>query len=154
MTAPTPEFLAGYKLALEEASKIATGWETYAAGDDYMTDGRGRFWDAGNVYDQARLDAGQTILLQGKERLRELMMNIGKQNPNRCEDCIGEDRPEAGFDYADTGLCGNCGTWTDVWDVPHLAALACAGKRVYADDGITRLNRPIRDDHGSEQGTS
>lgn len=38
MSSHSKEFLAGYALAVEESAKIATGWETNAAGDDYMTD--------------------------------------------------------------------------------------------------------------------
>lgn len=68
-------------------------------------------------------------------------------NPNRCETCIGEDRPEEQFSYADTGRCGICGQVADVWDIPHLAMLLTQGKAVYADDGATRINRPIRSSH-------
>lgn len=68
-------------------------------------------------------------------------------NPNQCEACIGADRPEDGFDFADTGVCGVCGQTDDVWDVAHLAALLVQGKSVYAQDGVTRINRPIRSDH-------
>ncbi|ATG46058.1 hypothetical protein PhaeoP83_04468 (plasmid) [Phaeobacter inhibens] len=68
-------------------------------------------------------------------------------NPNRCETCIGEDRPEDQFSYADTGKCGICGQVTEVWDNPHLAMLLAQGKAVYADDGETRINRPIRSSH-------
>lgn len=68
-------------------------------------------------------------------------------NPNRCETCIGNDRPESCFDYSDTGVCGACGQTDEVWDVAHLAALLVQGKAVYARDGVTRINRPIRSDH-------
>lgn len=68
-------------------------------------------------------------------------------NPNRCEACIGDDRPEDRFDFADTGVCGDCGRTDEVWDVAHLAALLVQGKAVYDSDGVTRINRPIRSDH-------
>lgn len=44
----------------QRCMKLAQGWEVNAAGNDYQTDGQ-MFWDAGNVYDQARLDASQAI---------------------------------------------------------------------------------------------
>ncbi|MDQ0506007.1 hypothetical protein QOZ94_002811 [Xanthobacter agilis] len=47
--------------ALEEAAKVAAGWETTAADDAYMTCGNGHFWDPGTNYDQARADAGAAI---------------------------------------------------------------------------------------------
>lgn len=49
-------------------------------------------------------------------------------NPNRCETCIGYDRPESRFGYSDTGVCGVCGQTTEVWDLAHLAALLVQGK--------------------------
>lgn len=52
--------LAAIRETTERAAKLAGGWEIHAAGDDYMTDGR-RFWDAGNVYDQARHDAAAAL---------------------------------------------------------------------------------------------
>lgn len=47
--------------ALEEAARVAEGWPTTAAGDEYMTCGNGEFWDAGTPYDQARHDAAAAI---------------------------------------------------------------------------------------------
>lgn len=71
MTEQSAEFLDGFELAMKEAEKIAAGWETEACGSDYMTDGDG-FWDAGNVYDQARQDAGDKIRFHGEKRLKAL----------------------------------------------------------------------------------
>lgn len=47
--------------ALEEAAKLAEGWETEAAGDVYQTCGNGNFWDPGTNYDQGRHDAATAI---------------------------------------------------------------------------------------------
>ena len=68
-------------------------------------------------------------------------------NPNRCETCIGADRPEENFDFSDTGVCGACGRTDEVWDVGHLAALLAQGKTVYADDGLTTINLRLRNSH-------
>ncbi|MCZ4258697.1 hypothetical protein [Sulfitobacter sp. G21635-S1] len=68
-------------------------------------------------------------------------------NANRCENCIGADRPEPGFDLADTGVCGACGRIDDVWDVAYLEELRVAGRPIYGADGLTRIERPIRSDH-------
>lgn len=51
----------GREAGLREAARIAEGWPVNAGGGDYQADGRS-FWDAGNVYDQGRLDASQAIL--------------------------------------------------------------------------------------------
>ena len=75
-------------------------------------------------------------------------------NPNRCETCIGEDRPEDNFDFADTGVCGVCGRTDEVWDVAHLAALLVQGKTIYADDGLTRIIRPLRNSFSPHQTVS
>lgn len=71
MTEQSAEFLAGFELAMKEAEKIVAGWGTEACGGDYMTDGN-EFWDAGNIYDQARQDAGAKIRFHGENRLKEL----------------------------------------------------------------------------------
>ncbi len=47
--------------AIEDAARIAEGWPATAGGDEYQTSGNGRFWDAGNTYDQARIDAAFEI---------------------------------------------------------------------------------------------
>ena len=46
---------------LEEAARIAEGWPVEAAGNDYQTNGNGRFWDAGTNYHQSRMDAAAAI---------------------------------------------------------------------------------------------
>lgn len=51
---------------MKRAAEIAAGWPTTECGDDYQFDGE-RYWDAGNVYDQARLDASQRILSEAGE---------------------------------------------------------------------------------------
>lgn len=75
-------------------------------------------------------------------------------NPNRCEVCIGVDRPEDKFDFADTGICGACGIKDEVWDLPHLAALFVQGKSVYSSDRVSRVNRPIRSSHDPSESNS
>ncbi|KZL24245.1 hypothetical protein [Pseudovibrio sp. Ad37] len=54
------EYADGYAKGLEDAAKLAEGWPTHSAGDDYQTDGS-KFWDAGNNYDQGRIDAAAAI---------------------------------------------------------------------------------------------
>ncbi len=48
--------------ALREAARIAEGWECQAGGNDYQTNGNGRFWDADTIYHQGRMDAAAQIL--------------------------------------------------------------------------------------------
>lgn len=50
-----------YAAGLRDAAALAEGHETHAAGDDYQTSGDGRFWDAGTIYDQGRVDAAADI---------------------------------------------------------------------------------------------
>ncbi len=47
----------------EECAKLAEGWESESG--EYMTCGNGNYWDAGNVYDQARSDAAFAIRARG-----------------------------------------------------------------------------------------
>lgn len=70
-------------------------------------------------------------------------------NPNLCEKCIGDQRPEPQpkFELADTGVCGSCGNVDEVWDLPHLSALRVEGKSVYAADGFTTRHDRLRDSH-------
>lgn len=70
-------------------------------------------------------------------------------NPNLCADCIGHDRPEEGFDFADTGKCGQCGVIDEVWDLPHLAAHFAKGTSLHEEDGFRSVN-PIRNSHISD----
>jgi predicted transcriptional regulator len=49
----------------ERCAKVAEGWETEAAGDEYMTCGNGKFWDAGTAYDQGRADSAASIRARG-----------------------------------------------------------------------------------------
>lgn len=55
---------AALKAERERCAKIAEGWPTETAGDKYQTDVIS-FWDAGNVYDQARVDAAYAIRNSG-----------------------------------------------------------------------------------------
>jgi hypothetical protein len=78
-------------------------------------------------------------------------------NPNLCEKCIGNQRPETGYLLADTGRCGQCGDVNEVWDLPHLERIRASGKDVYDQDGTTRVTDPVRNSHiwsaGNGKGT-
>ena len=45
----------------ESCARLAAGWQTHAADDDYMTSGYGRYWDPDTMYAQGRMDAGADI---------------------------------------------------------------------------------------------
>lgn len=72
---------------------------------------------------------------------------VTMHNPNLCVNCIGDAISASSLDLTDTGRCGVCGRVGDVWDLPRLEALKTAEKPIYADDGVTRINRPIRNSH-------
>jgi hypothetical protein len=69
METPAPVTPAVRAQILEEAAKVAEGWPVEACGDTYQTSGNGEFWDAGNHYDQGRIDAAAAIrrLINGWE---------------------------------------------------------------------------------------
>lgn len=55
---------AAAKVLIEEAVKLAEGWEwRNNDGDEtpYQTCGNGKFWDAGTAYDQGRIEAATAI---------------------------------------------------------------------------------------------
>lgn len=70
-----------------------------------------------------------------------------EKNRNLCEQCIGGKRPEMGYRLSDTGRCGQCGEINEVWDLEYLAVLAAQGRAIYAPNGTTRIERPIRNSH-------
>ena len=57
---------SGIREGLERAAKVAEGWPTIAGGTEYMTNGNGRYWDAGTPYDQSRADAAAAIRAMGE----------------------------------------------------------------------------------------
>lgn len=65
-------FIAGFAAAMAEAERLVRGWSVTACGDDYQTDGRSNFWDAGTDYDQSREDAGAAIRFHAAERIEQL----------------------------------------------------------------------------------
>lgn len=73
----SPDFLAGYKMAIEEATRMATGHVMNIPGGKHITDGSGRAWTAGNDYDLGRREAGHTIEEQGLLRFNELSRKCG-----------------------------------------------------------------------------